>query len=58
MSDGTAPGLPTKTSLRLSTTACVLGLVGICLSILHSLWPCRMGMDGKGLRRLTRGVRP
>lgn len=39
MSEGTAPGMPSKTSLRLTTAACVLGLVGIFFSLLHFIWP-------------------
>jgi len=39
MSDGTAPLSPSKTTLRLITTACVLGLVGIAFSVLHFIRP-------------------
>ncbi len=39
MSDGTAPGMPSKTSLRLTGAACVLGLVGILFSLVHFIWP-------------------
>lgn len=39
MSDGTSPGLPSKLSLRLTTSACTLGLVGILFSIVHFIWP-------------------
>jgi len=39
MSDGTAPGMPSKTSLRLTTAACLLGLVGLFFSLLHFIWP-------------------
>ena len=39
MSDGTAPGMPSKSSLRFTTAACVLGLVGIFFTLLHFIWP-------------------
>ncbi len=34
MSDGTGPLTPSKVSLRLTTAACILGLVGIFFSII------------------------
>ncbi len=39
MSDGTAPGMPSRSSLRFTTAACVLGLVGILFSLIHFIWP-------------------
>jgi len=39
MSDGTGPVTPSKRGLRLTTAACVLGLVGIFFSLLHFIWP-------------------
>jgi len=39
MSDGTAPHMPSKTLLRLTTIACILGLLGIFVSIVHFIWP-------------------
>lgn len=35
----TGPLGPSRTSLRLTTTACVLGLVGILISLMHFIWP-------------------
>jgi hypothetical protein len=39
MSDGTGPLTPSKVSLRLTTAACILGLVGIFFSLLHFVMP-------------------
>jgi hypothetical protein len=42
MSEGTSGAMTSRTSrisLRLTTTACVLGLVGIFFSLLHFVWP-------------------
>ena len=39
MSDQTGPLTPSRTALRLITTACVLGLVGILFSLIHFIWP-------------------
>ena len=39
MSEGTAPNMPSKTTLRLISIACVLGLLGIAVSIVHFISP-------------------
>ena len=39
MSEGTSPVGPSKASLRLTTAACVLGLVGIFFSLIHFIRP-------------------
>lgn len=39
MSTETGPVGPSKRGLRLTTAACVLGLVGIFFSVLHFIWP-------------------
>ena len=39
MTEGTSPGGPSKTSLRLTTAACILGLIGILFSLIHFIRP-------------------
>lgn len=39
MSDGPSTAVVSKVSLRLTTAACVLGLVGIFFSLIHFIWP-------------------
>jgi hypothetical protein len=39
MTDATGPLTPSKTTLRLTTTACILGLLGIFFSLIHFVWP-------------------
>ena len=39
MSDATGPVTPSKRGQRLTTAACVLGLVGIFFSLIHFIWP-------------------
>ena len=39
MSDGPSTAVVSKVSLRLTTAACVLGLVGILFSLIHFIWP-------------------